>query len=65
MQGVPDPALDPVFPTPVEASMNSSALSIRVFGVYVIPTGITLVFAPNLPLSLFGFAAAWTAVAPP
>lgn len=38
--------------------MNSSALSIKVFAVYVILTGITLVLVPNLLLSLFGFAAA-------
>lgn len=40
----------------VEVPMNSSAFSIKAFGVYVVLTGITLVLAPNLLLSLFGFA---------
>lgn len=38
--------------------MNSSAFSIKAFGVYVLLTGITLVVAPNFLLSLFGIAAA-------
>jgi hypothetical protein len=37
--------------------MRSSALSIKAFGVYVILTGIGLVVAPAMLLSLFGFAA--------
>ena len=38
--------------------MNSSAFSIKAFGAYVVLTGITLVAAPNLLLSLFAIAAA-------
>ncbi|MBL8479164.1 MAG: hypothetical protein JNK59_07640 [Sterolibacteriaceae bacterium] len=37
--------------------MNSSAFSIKAFGVHVVLTGITLVLAPNFLLSLFGLAA--------
>ena len=33
-----------------------SALSVKVFGVYAILTGVTLTVAPNFLLSLFGFA---------
>ena len=37
--------------------MRSAALTIRVFGVYVVLTGIGLLVAPNLMLSLFGLPA--------
>ena len=37
--------------------MRSASVSIKVFGGYVILTGITLLLVPNLLLSLFGFAA--------
>jgi hypothetical protein len=36
--------------------MQSSALTIKVFGVYVALTGMGLILAPNLILGLFGFA---------
>jgi hypothetical protein len=35
--------------------MRSSSLSIKVFGIYVLLTGLTLIFVPNLLLSVFGF----------
>lgn len=35
--------------------MKSSRLSIKVFGVYAFLTGLTLIFLPNLLLSVFGF----------
>jgi hypothetical protein len=35
--------------------MRSSSLSIKVFGIYVFLTGLTLIFVPNLLLSVFGF----------
>jgi hypothetical protein len=34
--------------------MRSSSLSIRVFGIYVLITGLMLIFVPNLVLSLLG-----------
>lgn len=36
--------------------MSSSKFTIAAFGVYVILTGLTLIFVPNLLLSVFGFA---------
>jgi len=36
--------------------MQSSALTIKVFGVYVVLTGLGLLLAPNVILALFGFA---------
>lgn len=36
--------------------MQSSALTIKVFGIYVALTGIGLILAPNLILGVFGFA---------
>jgi hypothetical protein len=36
--------------------MQSSAFTIKIFGVYVVLTGIGLVLTPNLILGLFGFA---------
>ena len=36
--------------------MKSSAFTIKVFGIYVILTGITLLLTPNLLLGMFGFA---------
>ena len=36
--------------------MRSASVSIKVFGAYVILTGITLLLAPNLLLSVLGFA---------
>ncbi|HEY5283257.1 MAG TPA: hypothetical protein VIM14_10745 [Polyangia bacterium] len=38
--------------------MASAATTVKVFGAYIIVTGITLMFAPNLLLGIFGFAAA-------
>jgi hypothetical protein len=38
--------------------MSSAALSVKVFGVYIIVTGTVLVVAPNLLLSLFGLPTA-------
>ncbi len=35
--------------------MQSSALTIKIFGIYVVLTGIGLVLTPNLILGLFGF----------
>ena len=46
--------------------MNSAALSIKVFGVYGMSAGMTLVLVPNILLSLFGFPDAgdfWVRVA--
>lgn len=37
--------------------MQSASVSIRVFGVYVAVTGITLLLVPNLLLAILGFAA--------
>lgn len=36
--------------------MSAAAVSIKIFGVYVALSGVTLLLAPNLLLSLFGFA---------
>jgi hypothetical protein len=36
----------------------SSALTIRIFGIYVVLTGLGLLLVPNLILGLFGFAPA-------
>jgi hypothetical protein len=38
--------------------MNNAAKSILVFGIYLLLTGLTLVFLPNTLLGLFGFPAA-------
>ncbi len=38
--------------------MKSSALTVKAFGVYLLLVGVVLVLAPNLLLSLFGFAEA-------
>jgi hypothetical protein len=35
--------------------MRSSSLSIKVFGIYVLLTGLTLIFVPNFLLPVFGF----------
>jgi len=47
------PQLDPFFPTP-EANMTPAARSIVYFGAYVILTGLVLLLAPNVLLSIFG-----------
>ena len=36
--------------------MNSSAFTIKAFGIYIVLTGMGLLLAPNLILGLFGFA---------
>ena len=38
--------------------MRSASLSIKVFGIYLIVTGLTLMVAPNFLLALFGFVPA-------
>jgi hypothetical protein len=38
--------------------MRSASISIKVFGIYVIVTGLTLMIAPNFLLALFGFVPA-------
>jgi hypothetical protein len=40
-----------------EVDMRSASVSIKVFGVYVLVTGITLLLVPNLLLSVLGIAA--------
>jgi hypothetical protein len=36
---------------------SASALSVKVFGVYAMLTGLNLIFAPNMLLSMFGIPA--------